>query len=65
MLLRRTLQTLGCRLPMELHVVHINRVYRTQELALKENDGVAILIYLFQVLYSKLLPIKCQRRTLS
>lgn len=34
---------------MELHVVHINRVYRTQELALKENDGVAILIYLFQV----------------
>jgi len=43
--------TRRCRLPLEMHVVHINRMYRSQEMALKEKDGVAIVTYLFEVTY--------------
>jgi len=36
-------------LPMELHAVHYKSDYGTQIAALRQNDGVAILVYLFQV----------------
>jgi len=37
-------------MPMELHAVHYNSNYRTQIAALRQHDGITILVYLFQVL---------------
>lgn len=34
---------------MELHAVHFKRDYETQKAALRRDDGVTILVYLFQV----------------
>lgn len=39
----------GSQLPLEMHVVHFNSLYLTQEDALKEKDGVAVLVYFFKV----------------
>lgn len=36
-------------MPMELHAVHYKSTYETQEAAFRENGGVVILVYLFQV----------------
>lgn len=36
-------------MPMELHAVHYKSDYTTQIAALRQNDGVTILVYLFQV----------------
>lgn len=35
---------------MELHAVHYKSDYETQVAALRQNGGVTILVYLFQVL---------------
>ncbi|XP_070526396.1 carbonic anhydrase 1, partial [Cardiocondyla obscurior] len=40
----------GGSMPMELHAVHYNSDYGTQMSALRQNDGIAIVIYFFQVL---------------
>lgn len=37
-------------MPMELHAVHFKSDYETQEAALRRDDGVTILVYLFEVL---------------
>lgn len=37
-------------MPMELHVVHFKSDYETQDAALRKDDGITILVYLFQVL---------------
>ncbi|KAF7286222.1 hypothetical protein GWI33_006910 [Rhynchophorus ferrugineus] len=39
----------GCHHPGEMHVVTFKSCYLTQESALKETDGVAILVYLFKL----------------
>ncbi|XP_030747175.1 putative carbonic anhydrase 3 [Sitophilus oryzae] len=39
----------GCRQPGEMHVVTFKSCYLTQESALKESDGVAILVYMFKL----------------
>uniref|UniRef100_A0A1B6CEM1 Alpha-carbonic anhydrase domain-containing protein n=3 Tax=Clastoptera arizonana TaxID=38151 RepID=A0A1B6CEM1_9HEMI len=39
----------GISYPMEMHVVFFKSTYLTQEAALKENDGVIILVYFFKV----------------
>lgn len=37
------------RHPIEMHVVHFKSCYLTQEAALREHDGVVILVYFFKV----------------
>lgn len=37
-------------MPMELHAVHYKSDYETQVAALRQNGGITILVYLFQVL---------------
>ncbi|XP_018337804.1 PREDICTED: carbonic anhydrase 1-like [Trachymyrmex septentrionalis] len=39
----------GGSMPMELHAVHYKSDYRTQLAALRQHDGVTILVYLFQL----------------
>uniref|UniRef100_A0A1B6C4J9 Alpha-carbonic anhydrase domain-containing protein n=1 Tax=Clastoptera arizonana TaxID=38151 RepID=A0A1B6C4J9_9HEMI len=39
----------GISYPMEMHVVFFKSTYLTQEAALKENDGVIILVYFFKL----------------
>ncbi|RLU20790.1 hypothetical protein DMN91_007404, partial [Ooceraea biroi] len=39
----------GGSMPMELHAVHFKSEYKTQEVALRNNDGVTILVYFFKV----------------
>ncbi|XP_014469160.1 PREDICTED: uncharacterized protein LOC106741545 [Dinoponera quadriceps] len=39
----------GESMPMELHAVHFKSDYETQEAALRRDDGVTILVYLFQL----------------
>lgn len=36
-------------MPLELHAVHFKGDYKTQEAARRSDDGVSILVYLFQV----------------
>jgi len=36
-------------MPMELHAVHFKSDYETQEIALRKEDGITILVYFFQV----------------
>lgn len=39
----------GAQQPLEMHVVHFRSRYLTQEAALKEDDGIAVLVYFFKV----------------
>lgn len=39
----------GGQQPFEMHVVHFKSCYLTQEAALKEKDGIAVLAYFFKV----------------
>ncbi|XP_033215271.1 carbonic anhydrase 2-like [Belonocnema kinseyi] len=39
----------GASSPMELHAVHFKSEYRSQELAVSETDGVAVLVYAFKL----------------
>ncbi|XP_032667160.1 carbonic anhydrase 1-like [Odontomachus brunneus] len=39
----------GGSMPMELHAVHFKSDYETQEAALRRDDGVVILVYLFEL----------------
>lgn len=39
----------GCQYPLEMHVVMFKSCYLTQESALKEKDGIAILVFLLKV----------------
>lgn len=41
-------------MPMELHAVHYKSGYDSQVAALRQNGGVTILVYLFQVLKKKI-----------
>lgn len=45
-------------MPMELHAVHYKSDYETQVAALRQNGGVTILVYLFQVLKKRFLFVK-------
>ncbi|XP_018328337.1 carbonic anhydrase 2-like isoform X2 [Agrilus planipennis] len=39
----------GVQLPLEMHVVHFKTEYLTHEKAVKQPDGIAIVVYLFQL----------------
>ncbi|XP_056635272.1 carbonic anhydrase 3-like [Diorhabda sublineata] len=39
----------GCKYPVELHAIFFKSCYLTQESALKEQDGIAALVYLFKI----------------
>ncbi|XP_063230377.1 carbonic anhydrase 13-like [Bacillus rossius redtenbacheri] len=39
----------GHRMPMEMHVMHFKSRYLTQEAALKEPDGLCVLVFLFKL----------------
>lgn len=36
-------------MPMEMHAVHFKSDYKTQEAALRKDDGISILVYFLQV----------------
>lgn len=42
------------RYPLEMHVVHFKSSYLSQEAALYEKDGVAVLVYILKVIINSL-----------
>lgn len=53
------------RMPLEMHAIHFKKEYLKMKLAQNYDDGIMILVYFFEVLYSLVRKNSIDNRTFS